>query len=680
MTEPAKAVFLSYASQDAEAARHICDALRSAGIEVWFDQSELRGGDAWDRQIRKHIHDCALFVPIISSTTQGRLEGYFRREWRLAVDRTHDMADGKPFLVPVVIDDTKDHEAEVPESFRAVQWTRLPHGATPPAFVERVSRLLSPGQSRASTIARPSTSGVATRSRDPARASWRSQLAVLVVLAIAILAGGYFVIDRFVLSKHLAKTGPASAPAVRAVALTQSVLPEKSIAVLPFVDMSEKKDQEYFSDGLSEELIDHLAHSPDLKVIARTSSFQFKGKNEDVRTIAGKLGVANLLEGSVRTSGHAMRITAQLIRASDGTHLWSQSYDRQVSDIFKVQDEIAATVVEALKATLAGGTSDSAAKERNVEAYNLLLKGNYFYERSHAGDYQLAIEQFKHALALDPNYAVAWAKLARVYIVAAGTAELSIADAEPKARDALQRALSIDPNLAVAHRWLGRWHMNFHWDWPAAANELERAIALDPNGTDGRAAHSDLLVMTAVTTGRFADVIRDASEGLARNPLDSNELLFGSWILYYAGHLEEAAAVQRRLLELDPAFVSAHALAAKTLLLMGKKADALAEAQKETDEESRLLYCALAYWALGKRNDADMALGQLESKFANDSAYDIGMVHAYRGETDAAVMWLERAYKQRDFEMTFLKVDPLLRNLHSNSRYQALLHKMNMSR
>jgi TolB-like protein/Flp pilus assembly protein TadD len=676
MTEPAKAVFLSYASQDAEAARHICDALRSSGIEVWFDQSELRGGDAWDRQIRKHIHDCALFVPIISSTTQGRLEGYFRREWRLAVDRTHDMADGKPFLVPVVIDDTHDQEAEVPESFRAVQWTRLPHGVTPPAFVERVSRLLSPGQSRASTMARPSA--VAAPSRDSPRTSRRSQPAVLVVLAIAILAGGYFVLDRFVLSKRAAEAAPASASAVQSVA-PPSTIQEKSIAVLPFVDMSEKKDQEYFSDGLSEELIDHLAHSPDLKVIARTSSFQFKGKNEDVRTIAGKLGVANLLEGSVRTSGHAIRITAQLIRASDGTHLWSQSYDRQVSDIFKVQDEIAGTVVEALKATLSGGPAVSAGKERNVEAYNLLLKGNYFYERSHPGDYTLAIEEFKRALALDPNYSLAWAKLARLYIVAAWSPELSIADAEPKARDALQRALSIDPNLAVAHRWLGRWHMNFHWDWPAAKSEFERAIALDPNGTDGRTAHSDLLVMTAVTTGRFADVTRDASEGLARNPLDSNELLFNGWILYYGGHLEEAAAAQRRLLELDPAFVSAHALAAKTLLLMGKKADALAEAQKETDEESRLVYCALAYWALGKRSDADTALGQLESKFANDSAYDIGMVHAYRGEADAAVTWLERAYKQRDVEMTFLKVDPLLRNLHSDSRYQALLHKMNMS-
>ena len=682
MTEPSKAVFLSYASQDAEAARHICDALRSAGVEVWFDQSELRGGDVWDRHIRKHIHDCALFVPIISSTTQARLEGYFRREWKLAVDRTHDMADAKPFLVPVVIDDTNDQEAEVPELFRAVQWTRLPEGKTPPAFVERVARLLSPGQPRASANARSSSalkSAAATPAKNSARASWRYQPAVLLIAAVAILAGGYFAVDKFVLSKRAAEAGPASASAVQSIAPIQSMIPEKSIAVLPFVDMSEKKDQEYFSDGLSEELIDHLAHSADLKVIARTSSFQFKGKSEDVRTIATKLGVANLLEGSVRTSGHAVRITAQLIRASDGTHLWSQSYDRQVSDIFKVQDEIAETVVEALKATLTGGTADSVDRERNVEAYNLLLKGNFFFERSHPGDYEQAIEQYKHALELDPHYALVWAKLARVYIVEAGSPELSVAEAELKARDALQRALSIDPNLAVAHRWLGRIYVNFRWDWTAAKSELERAIALDPNGLEGDYAHTDLLALTALITGRFEDVLRHESQNLARNPLDTKELYFLGWMLFDAGHLEEAAAIQHRLLELDPAFLYAHRDAAMTLLLMGKNGDALAEGEKETDEESRLLIPALVYRAMGRKTDADMMLRQLEAKFANVDAYDIGTVYAYRGEADAAVTWLERAYKQRDGSMISLKVNPLLRNLRSDARYQGLLRKMNLA-
>jgi TolB-like protein/lipoprotein NlpI len=678
MTESAKAIFLSYASQDAQAARHICDALRSAGVEVWFDQSELRGGDAWDRQIRRHIHDCALFVPIISSTTQSRLEGYFRREWKLAVDRTHDMADGKPFIVPVVIDDTNDQEAEVPDSFRAVQWTRLPEGQTPPAFVERVLRLLSPSQPRVRLHARPSAApAAAAPASDAGHTSRRWRSTVLLIAAVAVIAAGYVAIDKLVLTKHVTEAKPVPVPAVHSV-VPQSTIPEKSIAVLPFVDMSEKKDQEYFSDGLSEELIDHLAHAADLKVIARTSSFQFKGRNEDVRAIAEKLGVANLLEGSVRTSGHAVRITAQLIRASDGTHLWSQSYDRQMLDIFKVQNEIASTVVEALKATMTGGATDSAGKERNIEAYNLLLKGNFFYERNHPGDFDLAIEQFQHALQLDPNYALAWAKLARVYIWQGLSPKYSQSEQEAKARDALRRALAIDPNLAVAHRWLGRVYLNFRWDWPAAKREFERAIALDPNGTEGSYAYYDLQIMTAFMTGRFDDVIRQQSDELTRNPLDTSSLFTLGWMLIDAGQLEEAAAVQHRLLELDPAYSGAHAYAATTALLMGKFADALKEAQGETEEVSRLPILALVYWATERKTDADLALRRLESKFADVDAYDIGVVHAYRGDTDAALTWLERAYRQREGSIVALKVDPLLRNLHGLRRYQALLDKMKM--
>jgi adenylate cyclase len=678
--DSSKAVFLSYASQDAQAARHICEALRAAGVEVWFDQSELRGGDSWDRQIRQHIHDCALFVPIISRTTQARLEGYFRREWRLAVDRTHDMADGKAFLVPVVIDDTNDQHAEVPEAFRAVQWTRLPGGQTPPVFVERVLRLLSPEPPHASVRSQPPATAPfeVAASSSVAATTARLRPAVLLIAAVVVIAGGYAAIDRFVLSKHVAPAGLAPAPTVQSAAPTLAAIPEKSIAVLPFVDMSEKRDQEYFSDGLSEELIDHLAHSADLKVIARTSSFQFKGKNEDVRSIAGKLGVANVLEGSVRTSGHAVRITAQLIRASDGTHLWSQSYDRQVSDIFKVQDEIAATVVEALKATMTGDMSESSGKERNIEAYNLLLKGNFIYERSHPGDSDLAIEQYKHALQLDPNYALAWAKLARVFIVQGLGAKSSKSEYESKARDALQRALAIDPDLAVAHRWLGRIHLNYRWDWNAARSELERAISLDPSGIEGGLAREDLMIMTALTTGRFEDVVRQLYLDESRNPLDTSTLNVLGWLLYYGGRLEESATLLHRLLELDPAYDGAHSEAAQTFLLMGRNSDALDEAEKEGDETNKLPMLALIYWAMDRKNDADLALRQLEGKSAGVAAYDIGTVHAYRGEADAALTWLERAYEQRDSGMVFLKIDPLLRILHGNPRYRALMRKMNL--
>ncbi len=245
MTEPSRAVFLSYASQNAEAAKRICEALRAGGIEVWFDQSELRGGDAWDRQIRKQIHDCALFIPIISATTQGRTEGYFRREWKLAVDRTHDMSERVAFLVPVVIDDTGDAEADVPEAFRAVQWTRLDAGETSPAFVARVSQLLSPSEPQTPVRARPAIGPAPSfrPSTSNAAPSRRSNLLLLLISAVVLLGVGYFALDKFVLSKRVA------APATQGDLPATSAIPEKSVAVLPFVNESSDKEQEYFADG-----------------------------------------------------------------------------------------------------------------------------------------------------------------------------------------------------------------------------------------------------------------------------------------------------------------------------------------------------------------------------------------------------------------------------------------------
>ena len=300
MTEQSHAVFLSYASQDAEAAQKICEALRAAGIEVFLDQSELRGGDAWDQKIRHEIHDCALFIPMVSQHTQERLEGYFRHEWKLAIERTHHMAEQMPFLIPVVVDGTRDQEAFVPDAFRAVQWTRLPGGETPPAFVERIKRLLSPELSPLSAVA-----GATPVIREPMRATWRSKPVLLAILVV-FAALAYFVADKVWISKHLTPTPAAFAP------------PPHSIAVLPFVNLSGDKEQEYFSDGLTEELLNSLAEINELQVAARTSAFSFKGKDTDIGTIARKLNVGAVLEGSVRRSANTIRITAQLINARHG--------------------------------------------------------------------------------------------------------------------------------------------------------------------------------------------------------------------------------------------------------------------------------------------------------------------------------------------------------------------------
>src|SRR5579862_8128244 len=519
MTETSKAVFVSYASQDAEAAARLCTTLRAAGIEVWFDRNELRGGEAWDRQIRTQIHECALFMAVISAHSNARTEGYFRREWRLAVERSHDMAEDAPFLLPVVVDDTPDATARVPDQFRAVQWMRAPDGNASPAFIERVLRLLSPvehshsAQPTGNTAARAAS--VAGAQPSQTRSIRRRGLALLLIAATMIIVG-YFAVDRFVVARRA--TAAERAPA------TASAVAEKSIAVLPFVDMSEQHDQEYFSDGLSEELIDRLANSSDLKVIGRTSSFAFKGKNEDMRTIAAKLGVANLLEGSVRKAGMELRITAQLVRASDGVHLWSQSFDRKFADIFKIQEEISDTVAKALNVALGSGAPTAPHGTHNLEAYNLVLQGYYLYMRGNAGDDEHAVAIYRQALKLDPQYAIAWAKLARVYAWQGFAGELSGAEAESKGTEAVRQALANDPNCAEAYYSRGNLRRLVIGDWAGAVADYKMAATLDPNGEIGNSSRGNLVLHQALIKDQPQLYIDWMLNNLKKNPLDTEGL------------------------------------------------------------------------------------------------------------------------------------------------------------
>jgi TolB-like protein len=435
VAEVSHAVFLSYASQDAEAAQRICEALRSAGIEVFLDQSELRGGDAWDQKIRQEIHDCVLFIPLVSQHTQERLEGYFRHEWKLAIERTHHMAEQKPFLVPVVVDGTGDQEAFVPDAFRVVQWTHLPGGETPPAFVERIKRLLSPELSPLTAL-----SGAA-----PVRTAWRSMPALLaIVVVLAALA--YLFADKFWISKHVMPAPATFAP------------PPHSIAVLPFVNLSGDKEQEYFSDGLTEELLNSLSGINELQVAARTSAFSFKGKDADIGTIARKLNVGAVLEGSVRRSEHTIRITAQLINAVTGFHLWSKTYDRDLGDVLKLQTEIATSVASALKVALLG---DVAAKvelggTRNPAAFDAYLRGAKAHSSVHeAKDDPAAIAAYTEAIRLDPHYALAFAARSIALSDVAQEAETPAAVREGfgKAQADARQALALAPDLAQAHLW-----------------------------------------------------------------------------------------------------------------------------------------------------------------------------------------------------------------------------------
>ena len=676
VTEPSHAVFLSYASQDAEAARRIADTLRAAGIEVWFDQSELRGGDVWDQKIRHQIRECALFLPIISSHTQERTEGYFRLEWRLADQRTHLMGRTRPFIVPVCVDDTPETDADVPDAFSAVQWMRLHNGNARPAFVERVLRLLSPEAGEVRSPAAPGAPPTGAAPRLPASspaAPRPTQHVLMLIAAVAVIGFGYFAVDKLWLLKRSAPDTQTLSSTIPAGTRPQGAIPEKSVAVLPFIDMSEKKDQEYFSDGLSEELIDLLAQVQDLRVPARTSSFAFKGKADDVPSIAQKLRVAHVLEGSVRKAGNTLRVTVQLIRADNGYHLWSRTYDRDIKDIFKVQDEIAAAVVEVLKAKLAPAQAVAAYRSSNTEAYNQYLLGKRFHSRGNVDGWRRAIDAFRKAIGLDPDYAAAYASLAlSEYALADSTGD---AAGQRQAMADAERAVTLAPQEADGYASRGVLRVNGSWDWNGAEADLEKALALDPASDKVQGNYATLLERL----GRLPEAIAVGRRATEIDPLSA--IAWSNLGQYLTFHRDYPAAHEalRRCLEINPESSFGGHHVAILRLLEGNAAEALATARKIGTEPFRLTDVAMAEHTLGHAKESQQVLDELIAKHAPDGAYQVAEALAWRGEKDKAFEWLERAYQQRDGGLSEVKVDLLLDRLHGDPRFKALLKKMNLS-
>ncbi len=473
----------------------------------------------------------------------------------------------------------------------------------------------------------------------------------------------------------------ALALALAAVELKQgapvpAVPAQKSIAVLPFIDISEAHNQQYLSDGLADELIDQLGRRGELRVIARTSSFQFKDRREDVRSIAHKLGVDYVLEGSVRKAGSMLRVTAQLIRAPDGSHLWSQTYDRAVTDVFKVQDDICDTVVHALHAALTAGPLAHPAAERNIEAYGALLQGWYFYQRASREDLEKSVAAYQQAIELDPSYARAWAELAAAYIRQGSWQWDTVENAYSKARTAAAQALKIDPNQPLAHRMLGYVNWDYDLDREAGQAEFRRSRELDPSDVNALSA----LTLVALAYGRIDEAIELKLKNAQADPLNSLMLDDLGSLYLDAGRPAEAEAAVRRALALDPAYTGGHCNLGQVLLARGQPEQALKEIQLESDELSRAACLPMAYWSLGQRDEADRTLGDLVGKYADLAAYNIAEILAYEGRKDAAFDWLERAYRQRELGLTMLKVDRLLRSLRTDARFGELLARMKLPR
>ena len=639
MNPPNLAIFLSYASQDSDAARRICDALRAVGLEVWFDQSELHGGDAWDASIRKQIKECALFVPVISANTQAREEGYFRLEWKLAVDRSHLMADNKAFFFPVVIGEVPETAASVPDKFRERQWSRLRDASAFAQFAERIAKLLAGSGSPATNA--PNAAPVLVSSSTPSAATAKAQ-----------------------------------------------DIP--SIAVLPFVNLSSDEENEYFADGLAEELLNVIAKIRGLRVAARTSAFSFKGTNADIATIAARLNVANILEGSVRKAGKRIRVTAQLINAGDGYHLWSETYDRELDDIFAVQDDIARAVVKELQATLLGAVSASmvaaevkaANKGRtdNAEAHRLWLQGRHLFMRSTTRDCETAIAYYRKALVIDPAFAVAWGDLAHAlywHTSSSGSGAAHTVDSYMtgfiEAKAAADRALALEPDLPEALVPMAYLLGSTAWDMAGGERTIRKALALAPG--DAEVAHAGAILL--MVGGNF-----DEALGLARrvgelDPLNDSGSVMEARAHLFAGRYAEAEACCRKAIEMNPHGRWRHGMLIYSLLVQ-ERLDEAARAVEASPEEAerRLLNLLFLHWSQGRREESDRLLAEIKEKYADIYAYQLAQAHAWRGEIDEAFAWLETCYQQHDPGVHWAKVDIVFQPLHSDPRWPGLLKKL----
>ena len=537
MSESPKAVFLSYAREDADAARRLAEALRAGGIEVWFDETELRGGDAWDAKIRGQIGACTLFLPVISAQTQARAEGYFRREWKLADQRTEDMGRRRAFLVPVCIDDTKDADADVPDSFLKVQWTRLPGALPTPQFVEHVKKLLAGPSSPGGSGSRPTGPELMT----PRKNTSGPPIAAIVGIGTVLvsLALIFIVVRR----DGPARPAPAAAPPATVAVPPQAVVPfkaDRSIAVLPFTNRSKQEEDVFFTDGVQDDLLTQISRIRDIKTISRTSVMQYRGTTKTIKAIGAELGVTTVLEGGVQRAGNRVRINVQLIDVATDAHLWAETYDRELTaeNIFAIQSEISTAIAKALSAVLSPAEQEQLGQRPTA---NLAALEQYFAANALATDGSTeklarAVSLYEDAIRIDPGFAPAYARLADVHInqvyFSGAQLDAQLAKAEPL----IARALQLDPRLSEAHEASGslRWNRK---DLAGARTAFERAIDLKPNNASAVAALARLL---------FWD-LNEQEKGLALaarakelNPEDALTAGIYGWFLLDLGRYDEA--------------------------------------------------------------------------------------------------------------------------------------------
>ena len=644
--------FISYASQDAAVAGALVETLELHGIACWIAPRDVKAGALYADAIVRAISGAKAFVLVLSESAIA--SSHVSKEIERASSKKRPIIALRIDAAPL----TPALEYFLSES----QWVEAQAGNIDAAYVKLIDAIREPTRAtpepRVSVVAETSA-GPASEAHSKSRRNW-----TLLTVGLAVVATlAALMVDKFWLSNRLT-AGQRSA--------TSSVS-DKSIAVLPFVDMSEKHDQEYFSDGLSEELIDLLTKVPDLRVPARTSSFFFKGKSEDIAAIAQKLRVAHVLEGSVRKASNTIRVTAQLIRADNGYHVWSETYDRDLKDVFKVQDEIAGAVVSALKLKLVPGQQASKShRTTNPEAHNEYLLGLQIMDRLNPNDVPRAVEAFRKATELDPGYAAAYAWLAASeFGVADDTGDIA---GMQQALATAEKAVELDPDEANAYAARGYLRLKFSWDWNGAQADLEKGLILEPGNSTLMGTYAALLR----TLGRFREAIAASKKATELDPLSNDAWTSLGQYLLENRQFGPAHDALRHALELQPESGQPMNLLGELQLLEGKSTEALATFRQVNIGGFRLSGVAMAEHTLGHAKQSQQALDELIAKYGRGFAYEVATVYAWRAEKDKAFEWLERCYQLRVSDLVYIKDDPLLSSLVSDPRYKAFLRTMNL--
>ena len=638
------AVFVSYASQDVAVANALVENLEQHGLRCWLAPRDVRPGAQYADAIVRAINEAKAVVLVLSASAIG--SDHVAREVERAASKH------KPLIAFRI--DSAALNPGLEYFLSNSQWIDVPAVGMPAALAKLAQAAGQQGHTAAAYLV--------ASARSPERPGARTKLlataAVIICVSVAVALGVHF------------WSQSHNSPPAAAVAIT-----DKSIAVLPFVDMSEKKDQEYFANGIAEEVLDRLAKVPGLRVVGRASSFQFRGKNTDPANIGASLGVAYLLEGSVRREAARVRVAAQLIEARTGAERWSDHFDSDMVDVLRVQDTIAAELARALQITVEVETAPRASLE-SPEVLEAYLRGLHSLNRASREGCEAAVADFQRALALDPAFAPAAIGLSRAYLVIGEQAWSPPRVAFEHSRETALLAQRLEPQSPSPHVSMAAIHVQYDWDWPGADSELQKAFALGPRDAYGVRTASTL----AAALGHWDEARRLAIEAIELDPLAPDAQGAPGFEIYLrSGDFAKAEQSFRRALQIAPGWGTGHYFLGVVLMLQGQHDAALAEFQKETLEDGRLEGSAMVHFATGRKAESDAALAAAIRQNGASWPSEIARVYAFRGEKDRAFEWLDRAYEFRDEDLYFMKGDPLLKNLENDPRYKALLRKMNLS-